>query len=83
MNMANNLSVNNVVLTVLAVSIGIVLVGSLLAPIASDVMSDLITLDGGADSGDGHTWASLVGVTVVISILGLVIVAVNQYTKNK
>lgn len=59
------------------------MVGSLLAPVASDVMADLINLDGvGSTSGDGHTWANLVGVTVVIAILGLIIVAINNYTKK-
>ena len=53
------------------------MIGSLLAPIAVDVMADL------ADMGtDGATWASLVGVTVIMSILGLIIVAVNNYTKR-
>lgn len=73
-----NLSVNSVVMTVIAVAIGLVMIGSLLAPIASDVMSDMVTNFGD----DGATWASLVGVTVVISILGLIIVAVNNYTKR-
>ncbi len=72
-----NLSINGVVLTTIAVAIGLVMIGSLLAPIAIDVMDDL-----NAMGGDGLTWASLVGVTVIMSILGLVIVAVNNYTKR-
>lgn len=83
--MANNgLSINNVVLSVLAVTIGCILIGSLLGPICMDTMDTLIALDGAeATSGDGHTWANLVGIVVVMSILGLIIVAVNSYTKNK
>lgn len=72
------LSINSVVMAVLAVAIGLIMIGSLLAPIATDVMTDL-TANYGAD---GATWASLVGVTVVISILGLIIVAVNNYTRR-
>ena len=69
------LTINSVVITVIALAIGIVLIGSLLAPIASEVIASLTNL--------GHKdWASLVGVVVIISTLGLVILAVNQYTKK-
>ena len=73
-----NLSVNSVVLTVVALALGLVTIGSVLAPIASDVMSDLTANYGD----DGATWASMVALTVLFSILGLVILAVNQYTKK-
>ena len=72
-----NLSINGVVITTIAISIGLVMIGSLLAPIAVSVMSDLTDL-----GTDGATWASLVGVCVIMSILGLIIVAVNNYTKR-
>lgn len=73
------LSINGTVITIVAIAIGLVTIGSVLAPIASDVMSDLST-----NYGDqGATWASLVGVVVLLSILGLVIVAVNGYTNGK
>lgn len=84
----NGLSINSVVLTIVAVAIGIVLIGSLLAPVASDVITDLtsqITDSSGAlvDKYEhGATWASLVGVVVMISIVGLILVAVNQYTRK-
>lgn len=74
---ASGLSINAVVLTVVSLAIGLVLIGSLLAPIASDVMASLTDL-----GGDGGVWANMVGVCVIFSILGLVILAVNQYTKN-
>lgn len=78
--MASNggLSVNAVVLTILAVAIGVVLIGSLLAPIADGVMTQLEGL-----GENGATWANLVGVTVMISILGLVILAINSYTSKR
>lgn len=71
------LSINSVVITVIALAIGIVLIGSMLAPIASDVMSSMTDL-----GSDGATWANLVGVVVIMAVLGLVIVAVNSYTKK-
>lgn len=73
------LSINGTVMTIVAIAIGLVTIGSVLAPIATDVMDDLT-----ANYGDqGATWASLVGVVVLLSILGLVIVAVNGYTNGK
>lgn len=72
------LSINSVVMAILAVAIGLILIGSMLAPVATDVMTDLTAL-----GDDGATWSSLVSVTVVISILGLIIVAINNYTKGR
>ena len=78
------LSINGTVTTVIAVAIGLVMVGSLLAPIAQDVMDQFTHETGGiADYTNGATWASRVGVCVLFCILGLVIVAVNNYTKSK
>ena len=78
------LSINGTVLTIVSVAVGLILVGSLLAPIAQDVMDDLTHETGGvADYTDGATWASLVGVLVLFSIIGLLIVAVNGYTNGK
>ena len=72
-----NLSINGVVITTIAVAVGLVMIGSLLAPIAMDVMGDLENM-----GGDGITWASIVGLTVIMSILGLILVCVNNYTKR-
>lgn len=71
------LSINNTVLTIIAVAIGIILIGSLLAPVATDVITDLTKL-----GEDGERWADLVGVVVVFSVLGLIIVAVNSFTRK-
>lgn len=78
LSMAQGLSVNTVVLTIMAVAVGILMIGSLLSPIAADVMVQLTGLEGG----DGEVWANMVGATVVFTILGLVILAVNSYTKG-
>ena len=78
------LSINGTVTTVVAVAIGLIMVGSLLAPVAQDVMDTLTHETGGvADYTEGATWASLVGVLVLFSIIGLLIVAVNGYTNGK
>ena len=74
---SSGLSINSVVITIIAVAIGITLIGSLLAPTATSVMADLTDL-----GSDGASWANLVGVVVIVSILGLIIVAVNEYTKK-
>lgn len=73
------LSINGTVMTIVAIAIGIVTIGSVLAPLSMSVIDDFT-----ANYGDnGATWASLVGVVVLMSILGLVIVAVNGYTNGK
>lgn len=78
-----NLTLQNVVISVVAVAVGLILIGSLLAPIASDIMLQLAATDadGAAIYEDGAVWSSMVGVTVIISILGLVITAINNYLK--
>ena len=55
--------------------LGVMLCGSLLIPIASDVMSDL------TDAGEG-TWASMVGVVVLVSLVSLVVVALYSYSEK-
>lgn len=72
------LTINNTVMAIIAVAIGLVLIGSLLAPIAVDVMSSLTGL-----GDDGSSWANIVGVTVIVSILGLIIVAINSFVKDR
>lgn len=80
---SEGLSINAVVIGILSVTIGVLLIGSLLSPIASSVMSDLTAVvDGVPVYSEGSTWSSLIGVVVVMSILGLVIVAVNNFTKK-
>ena len=74
---SSGLSINSVVITIIAIAIGIVMIGSLLSPITVNTMESLTAL-----GGDGATWANLVGVVVIMAILGLIIVAVNQYTKK-
>lgn len=78
------LSISGTVMTICCVAVGLILCGSLLAPVAEDVMSTLTHETGGVpDFAEGQTWASLIGVCVLFCILGLVIVAVNGYTNGK
>lgn len=78
------LSINGTVMTICCVAVGLILCGSLLAPISQDVMDTLTHETGGVpDFTEGQTWASLIGVCVLFCILGLVIVAVNGYTNGK
>lgn len=82
--MASGLSINQVAITIVAIAIGLVLIGSLLAPVASDVMAQLTATGVGGVPiyKDGASWSSLIGVVVIVSIIGLVVVAINSYTKN-
>lgn len=74
---SEGLSINSVVITVIALAIGVVLIGSLLAPVVTDTMTKLTGM-----GDDGATWASLVGVVMIMAILGLVVVAINSYTRR-
>jgi len=78
------LSINGTVITIVSVCVGLICIGSVLAPVAQDVMDQLTHETGGVpDFTEGATWASLVGVCVLFCILGLLIVAVNGYTNGK
>lgn len=68
------MDVKTVVTTIVAITIGVMLIGSLLIPIASDVMADL--------EGTHSNWANLIGVVVVVSIVSLVAVALYSYTSK-
>ena len=76
---------NEVVLTVVTIAVALVVIGSVLAPIAQDVMDDFTATDAGGNPiyENGASWASLVGIVVLMSVLALVLVAINGYTKNR
>lgn len=69
------MDVRTVVMTIVSVTIGVILVGSLLIPTATDVIDDLTAA--GQDS-----WASLVGVVVVMTLISLVVVALYAWTSK-
>ena len=69
------MQIKAVVTGVIATAIGVLLVGSLLVPISSDVIAQLTS--------DGHTtWATMCGVVVLVSFVGLVVVALYSYTEK-
>lgn len=69
------MDVSSVVMTVVAVTIGVMLIGSLLIPQVTQVMAGL--------EEDHPDWASLLGVVVVCSIIGLVAIALYAFkSKN-
>lgn len=71
------MEIRNVVMSIVSITVGILLVGSLLGPNAASVMEDLDDLPGGSG------WASLVGVTVVMVIISLVLIAVLGFSAKK
>ncbi len=70
------MDVRQVVMTIIAITVGVLLVGTLLIPQAQSVIEDL------TNHGQG-TWASLIGVVVMISIIGLVLVSVYGFSDRK
>lgn len=69
------MDVRTTVLTIVSVTVGVILVGSLLVPQAANVVSDLQ---------DEHPeWASLVSLTVTITIIGLIVAALYMYTSTR
>lgn len=67
------MEIKTVVTTIVAVTIGVMLVGSLLVPMASGVIDDL--------QAEHPEWAALVSLVVTITIIGIVIVGLYVYTK--
>lgn len=69
------MEIREVVMSIVSVTVGIILVGSLLAPQASEVMEDLEDIDAG--------WAAMVGITVVMVIISLILIAVLGFSSKK
>lgn len=70
------MDVRSTVITIVSVTIGVILVGSLLVPQASSVISDLQDKDHG-------DWASLISLVVTITIIGIVVAALYMYTSSR
>lgn len=75
------INVTSVVTTVVALGIGLIAIGSVLAPIVVSVQNDFTATDSGGNLiyENGGSWASLCGVLVVVSIVALIIVCVRGY----
>lgn len=70
------MEIRNVVMSIVSITVGIILVGSLLAPQAQIVMGQLNT------AGEGG-WASMVGVTVLMVIVSLILIAILGFSTKK
>lgn len=65
------MDVSSVVMSIVAVTIGVVLIGSLLIPSVVDTIADLP---------DGHEdWGNLLSIVVICSIIGLIAVALYAF----
>lgn len=65
------MDVSSVVMTVVAVTIGVILIGNLMIPQVTTVMGNI--------SSAHKDWADLLGVVVICSIVGLVAVALYAF----
>ncbi len=68
------MELQNVIMSILAVAIGLILIANLLVPIADSSISVL--------NGINPMWGTLAGVVVIVSIVGLIVVAINGYMKK-
>lgn len=66
------MDVKDVVTTIVAITVGVLLIGTLLVPQAQTVINTMIEKD-------QEGWASLVSVVVVVSIISLVVIALYAY----
>lgn len=70
------MDVRSTVITIVSVTIGVILVGSLLVPQAAAVIQKL------QDESHGE-WASLISLVVTITIIGIVVAALYMYTSSR
>lgn len=66
------MDVKEVVTTIVAITVGVLLIGTLLVPQAQTVISTM------NENSQGN-WASLVSVVVIVTIVSLVVVALHAY----
>ena len=71
------MDVRGTIITIVSVTIGVILCGSLLIPTATEVVADL--------NSDPETkqWGTLISLTVTLTILGIVVAALYMYTSSK
>lgn len=68
------MEIQNVIMSIIAVAIGLILIANLLIPIADEAITTM--------NGVNPTWGTLAGVVVLISIVGLIVVAINGYMRK-
>lgn len=69
------MQIKAVITSIVAITIGVLLIGSLLVPIASDTMKELTNSQHG-------TWATMVGVVVLMSFVSLVVIALYSFSEK-
>lgn len=70
------MDVRTVVMTIVALTVGVLLIGTLLIPNCQEVIDTLNKANQG-------NWASLIGIVVMVSIIGLVLVAVYGFSDKR
>ena len=70
------MDVRTTVMTIISVTFGVIMVGSVLVPQSVTVIDDL--------NDEGHSdWAGLVSLVVTITIIGIVVAALYMYTSSR
>lgn len=68
------MELKNTIMSILCVAIGLTLIANLLVPIADSAIETL--------TGVNPMWGTLAGVVVIVSIVGLIVVAIQGYMKK-
>lgn len=68
------MELQNVIMSILAVAIGLILIANLLVPIADSAIATL--------TGVNPMWGTLAGVVVIVSIIGLIVVSISGYMRK-
>lgn len=68
------MELQNTIMSILAVAVGLILIANLLVPIADSAIETL--------NGINPTWGTLAGVVVIVSIIGLIVVSINGYMRK-
>jgi hypothetical protein len=68
------MEIQNVIMSIIAVAIGLILIANLLIPIADEAISTM--------NGINPTWGTLAGVVVLVSIVGLIVVSIQGYMRK-
>lgn len=68
------MELQNVIMSILAVAIGLILIANLLVPIAESAIDTL--------TGVNPMWGTLAGVVVIVSIVGLIVVSISGYMRK-
>lgn len=70
------MDVRGTVLTVISVTLGVIMVGSILIPQSQSVIDNLM-------ENEQDDWAALISLVVTITIIGLIVAALYMYTSSR